>query len=271
MPAKRACIEKKHKRRDAKKNPAVVDVVVVFNYSDDLSLFRAVLSGVFYYENGKGTWEAAERYARSSNRTSREVAHLWNLIDKPLEQASYSMDDVKKVYEYLDTQYPETYRILVFTDTSGTHTVYNSGNNAKHTICLYYNHGNFDLIKTPQKFFRKKHYCVDCEKTYENLADHTNCRIRCRLCFRVGYGYPCKGDMDLECKDCHKLFPTMECMDANKPYSCNTYHRCVYCNTQYRVRPERPRKGHGCAKAPATVSIASEPASVPAPLQQDGW
>ncbi|KAH7724803.1 hypothetical protein AAVH_07673 [Aphelenchoides avenae] len=213
-------------------------------------MFHAICIGIFYHENGEGEWRPVERYARSSRRSYDDI-DLWEVVGVPLGQKSYGLDDVKKVYEYFEEKFPETYRILVFTEASGTSTVYNSGNNARHTICLYYHEGQFDLMKSPQKFFRKKHYCVDCEKTYENQADHTNCKIRCQLCFRNGYGYPCKGNLELECPDCYKLFPNQDCMDVHRPYLCNTYHRCVYCNVQYRMRPERPSKGHACAKPAA--------------------
>ncbi|KAH7693835.1 hypothetical protein AAVH_39125 [Aphelenchoides avenae] len=262
---KLARIVRNRDRRDTTKNPAIIGI----DYSDDISLFRAVCVGVFYYENGGGKWEPAECHARTK-RHSGDATKLWLQIEETLGRIPYGLDDVKKVYEHLEETFPETYRILVFTDTSGTHTVYNSGNNARHTISLYFNNGHFDLIKNPQKLLRKKYYCVDCEKTYENLKGHSNCKIKCLLCFRHGYGYPCKGELNMECPDCHKLFPNMDCMDAHKPYSCNTYHRCVYCNIQYRVRPERPGNGHRCAKPPATASIASEPATAPDACEQDG-
>ncbi|KAH7689587.1 hypothetical protein AAVH_40415 [Aphelenchoides avenae] len=251
MPANRASIEKNHKRRDARKNPAIVEI----KCCDNLSLFSAVLVGIFQHKNGKGMWKSAGRYARSSSQLSIDAIHFKNEVRETTKLESYDLLDVKKIYEYLEATFPEAYRILVFSQASDSHTVYNSGNNAKHTICLYYNYGHFDLMKTPQKYFRKKHYCVDCEKTYENLKAHSERKIRCRQCFRNGYGYPCTGNLELECQDCHKFFPSTNCMDAHKPYSCNTYHRCVYCNVVYRVRPERPSKGHSCAKAPARASV----------------
>ncbi|KAH7693292.1 hypothetical protein AAVH_39675 [Aphelenchoides avenae] len=263
---KRARIEKELNRRDRSKNPAIVEI----NCSDYLSLYRAIRVGKHYYEKGGGKWEPSARLATSSRLSSKDI-DLWNLLDGPLEQTSYSLGDVQKAYKYLDTTHPEMYRILVFTDTSGTSTVYNSGNNARHSICLYYLDGHFDLIKTPQKLFRKRHYCVDCEISYEDLKNHSDCKIRCRQCFRSGYGYPCMGDMDLECPDCHKLFPSQDCLKAHKPYSCNTYHRCIYCNVQYRVRPERPSKGHRCDKKDSLTSstITEKHDSVLEALQQD--
>ncbi|KAH7694983.1 hypothetical protein AAVH_37964 [Aphelenchoides avenae] len=259
VPAKRARAQKKQNRRDIPKNPAVVEV----ERSDNLRLFRAIRVGMLYYEKGGRKWEPAEHYVWS-DRLKRDAEDLWIEVGETRKDTTYDLDDVRKVYEYLQKTFPGTYRILVFSESSGTHTVYNSGNNAKHTICLYYRDGHFDLIKTPQKFFRTRHYCVDCEKTYEDLKAHTECKIRCRQCFRNGYGYPCKGDMDLECPDCHKIFRNQDCMDAHKPYSCNTYHRCIYCNVQYRVRPERPGRGHRCdTKASLTGSTADESATVP--------
>ncbi|KAH7708672.1 hypothetical protein AAVH_24076 [Aphelenchoides avenae] len=266
VPVKPARIEKKQKLRDKDKNPAIVEV----ECSDNLSLFRAIRIGMLHYEKGGRKWEPAEHYAWS-DRLKRDADDFWIEIGGTSRQTSYYLDGVGSVYDYLEKTYPETYRILVFTDTSGTRTVYNSGNNAKHTICLCYHDGHFDIIKTPQKFFRKRHYCVDCEKTYENLKGHSGCKIRCRQCFRNGYGYPCKGEMALECPDCHKLFPSQDCLKAYKPYSCNTYHRCIYCNVQYRVRPERPSKGHRCDKKDSLTSstITEKHDSVLEALQQD--
>ncbi|KAH7666479.1 hypothetical protein AAVH_43160, partial [Aphelenchoides avenae] len=122
---------------------------------------------------------------------------------------------MKKVHEYLEQTFPGIYRILIFSDRSETETVYNSGNNAKYNICLYHHNGHYDVIKTPQKFFGAKHYCVDCEKTFQNTSFHRDCKLRCAQCFRSGQGFPCNGDwpIELECPDCRKFFANQECMD----------------------------------------------------------
>lgn len=268
LPVKRTRIEMKQARRDAKKNPAILKV----QCNDNLSLFRAIRIGMFYCEKGGGKWEPAEHYAWS-DRLTRDAETLWSLVGVPLQHASYDLDDAKKVFEYLEKKDPGTYRILIFSEGSNTQTVYNSGNNAKYNICLYYRDGHFDLMMTPQKFFRKRHYCVDCEKTYEDIKSHSKCKIRCRQCFRIGYGYPCDGDWSkkLECADCRKYFPNQDCMEAHKPYSCNTFHRCAYCNVYYRVLKERASKGHRCDKQfSPTPNIATKQSTVPSALKQDG-
>ncbi|KAH7709129.1 hypothetical protein AAVH_23607 [Aphelenchoides avenae] len=225
--------------RKKKENPATLKI----NYSDELSLFRAIEVAMFYHETGEGRWQMAERYSRKEELDL--AASILRARAKIERKSAYGLDDVMAVFEYLQQKYPDEYRILVFTPTSHTKAVYNSGNNARYNICLYYHNGHFDLIK---KFFRKRHYCVEYEKAYGSQASHAKCKTRCRQCFGIGHGFPCEGNwpIELECPDCHQLFANQRCMDAHKPFSCNTFHRCVYCKLHYRARAEHANQGHRC-------------------------
>ncbi|KAH7719733.1 hypothetical protein AAVH_12768, partial [Aphelenchoides avenae] len=232
--------KKQIKRSKSKKDPAVVEI----NNRDNLCLFRAIEVHRFYHETGEGEWIAAERYA-SKGELVIAATTLRVRAGLPRKPA-YGSKDAEKVFEYLEKKHPGEYRILIFSDRSKTETIYNSGNNAKYNICLYHHNGHYDVIKTPQKFFGARHYCVDCEKTYQDVAFHRDCRHRCAQCFRSGHGFPCTGDWkdEYECPDCRKFFATQECMDAHKPYSCNTFHRCPLCEVHYKYEASKKNGGH---------------------------
>ncbi|KAH7680244.1 hypothetical protein AAVH_41385, partial [Aphelenchoides avenae] len=237
-------IRKKQIKRPTK-DPSIVEI----KNRDNLCLFRAIRVGMYYYENGSGEWRKAERHVNSDELT-HDAKMLRHHAGVPQRRHAYGLDDVKKVHEYLEQAYPGIYRILIFSDRSKTETVYNSGNNAKYNICLYHHNGHYDVIKTPQKFFGAKHYCVDCEKTFQNTSFHRDCKLRCAQCFRSGPGFPCTGDWkgEYECPDCRKFFANQECMDAHKPYSCNTFHRCPFCEVHYKYEAGKKNGGHQCGE-----------------------
>ncbi|KAH7710101.1 hypothetical protein AAVH_22622 [Aphelenchoides avenae] len=216
-------IRKKQIRRPSKKDPSIIGI----NNRDNLCLFRAIVG--------------------CSTTKPRAAAILRVRAGIPRKQA-YGIKDAEEVFEYLQKKFPDTYRILIFSDRSKTETVYNSGNNGKYDICLYHHNSHYDVIKTPQKFFGAKHYCVDCEKTYANIKAHRDCELRCAQCFRSGPGFPCTGDWkdEYECPDCRKFFASKECMDAHKPDSCNTYHRCPWCEVHYLYEAGKKNGGRRC-------------------------
>ncbi|KAH7702108.1 hypothetical protein AAVH_30747 [Aphelenchoides avenae] len=238
-------IRKKQIRRPkSKKDPAIVEI----NNRDNLCLFRAIEVHRFYHETGEGEWIAAERYAAKGEL---DIAATTLRVRAGLpRKPAYGIKDAEKFFEYLEKKHPGTYRILIFSDRSKLETVYNSGNNAKYSICLYHHNGHYDVIKTPQKFFGAKHYCGDCEKTYKDVAFHRDCQLRCAQCFRSGPGFPCTGDWkdEYECPDCRKFFANQECMDAHKPYSCNTFHRCPFCEVHYKYEASKKNGGHLCGE-----------------------
>ncbi|KAH7706288.1 hypothetical protein AAVH_26480 [Aphelenchoides avenae] len=236
-------IRKKQIRR-APKDPAIVEI----NNRDNLCLFRAIEVHRFYHETGEGEWKQAQRYAGKGEldlaaSTLRARAGI-------RRKSAYGLDDAKAVFEYLQKKYPDEYRILIFSASSKQETVYNSGNNAKYNICLYHHNGHYDVIKTPQKFFGDRNYCVDCETTYHSVAFHRDCKLRCGQCFRSGPGFPCTGDwpVELECPDCRKFFANQECRDAHKPHSCNTFHRCPFCFAHYTYKADMKNGGHECGE-----------------------
>ncbi|KAH7696768.1 hypothetical protein AAVH_36159, partial [Aphelenchoides avenae] len=237
-------IRKKQIRRPEKKDPAIVEI----NNRDNLCLFRGIDVHMFYHEHGEGSWQAAQRYATKgeADRAAITLRVRARIPQKP----AYGIQDAEKVFEYLQKKYPDTYRLLIFSDRSKTETVYNSGNNAKYSICLYQHNGHYDVMKTPEKFFGSRFYCVDCEKTYCNASFHRDCEVRCGQCFRSGAGFPCTGDwsIELECPDCRKFFANQECMDAHKPYSCNTFHRCPLCEVHYKYAESKKNGGHQCGE-----------------------
>ncbi|KAH7713227.1 hypothetical protein AAVH_19446, partial [Aphelenchoides avenae] len=236
-------IRKKQIRRRPK-DPSIVEI----NNRDNLCLFRAVEVHRMYHERGEGKWQAVERHASTGGLelAARTLRARAGIRQKP----AYGIKDAEKIFEYLQKKYPDEYRILIFSDRSKTETVYNSGNNAKYEICLYHHNGHYDVIKTPQMFFGAKHYCADCEKTYQNISFHRDCVVRCAQCFRSGPGFPCNGDwpIELECPDCRKFFANKECMDAHKPYSCNTFHRCPLCEVHYKYAESKKNGGHHCGE-----------------------
>ncbi|KAH7697055.1 hypothetical protein AAVH_35864, partial [Aphelenchoides avenae] len=236
-------IRKKQIRRSPK-DPSIVEI----NNSDNLCMFRAVDAHMFYHENGEGSWQKAQRYGTKgeADRAATTLRVRSGIARKP----AYGIKDAEKVFEYLQKKYPDEYRILIFSDRSKTETVYNSGNNAKYNICLYHRNGHYDVIKTAQKFFGANYYCVDCEKTYCNASFHRDCVVRCAQCFRSGAGFPCTGDWkdEFECPDCRKFFANQECMDAHKPYSCNTFHRCPFCEVHYTYEASKKNGGHQCGE-----------------------
>ncbi|KAH7693108.1 hypothetical protein AAVH_39862, partial [Aphelenchoides avenae] len=207
----------------------------------------ALRVAMYYYEHGEGAWKNTQKYANA--KCLKDEANLLRKeADIAPRQGLYNDKDAEKVHQYLERTQPGTYRILIFTPESKTETVYNSGNSARYNLCLYNHDGHYDVIKTPQKFFGERHYCVDCEKAYGNIAGHKECSIRCPQCFRSGVGFPCQGEYgkELECLDCRKLFRNRDCMDHHKPYSCNTFHRCTSCNCHYTVVPNMKNGGHDC-------------------------
>ncbi|KAH7724753.1 hypothetical protein AAVH_07621 [Aphelenchoides avenae] len=238
-------IRKKQIRRPEKKDPAIVEI----NNHDNLCLFRAVCVHMFYHETGEGIWKQAQRYA-SRGQLDYDADVMLRARAGITRKPAYGIKDAEKVFEYLQKKYPDEYRILIFSDRSKTETVYNSGNSAKYNICPYHHNGHYDVIKTPQMFFGAKHYCVDCEKTYKNVAFHRDCKLRCAQCFRSGQGFPCTGDWrdEYERPDCRKFFANQDCMDAHKPYSCNTFHRCPLCEVHYTYEAGKKNGGHQCGE-----------------------
>ncbi|KAH7705547.1 hypothetical protein AAVH_27240 [Aphelenchoides avenae] len=236
-------IRKKQIRRTPK-DPSIIEI----NNRDNLCLFRAVEVHRYYHETGEGEWKAAQRYA---NKGDLDLAASTLRTRAGINRKSaYGIKDAEKVFEYLQKKHPGEYRILIFSDRSKTETVYNSGNNAKYNICLYHHNGHYDVMKTPEKFFGKRLYCVDCEKTYCNASFHRDCKVRCAQCFRSGAGFPCTGEWkdEYECRDCRKFFANQECMDAHKPYSCNTFHRCPLCEVHYTYEAGKKNGGHQCGE-----------------------
>ncbi|KAH7710411.1 hypothetical protein AAVH_22300 [Aphelenchoides avenae] len=236
-------IRKKQIRRTPK-DPAIIEI----NNRDNLCLFRAIAVHMFYHETGEGMWKQAQRYS-SKGEADRAASNL-RVRSGVNRKSAYGVKDAEKVFEYLQQKHTDEYRILIFSDRSKTETVYNSGNNAKYTICLYHHNGHYDVIKTPEKFFGAKHYCGDCEKTYTSIAFHRDCVLRCAQCFRSGPGFPCTGEWkdEHECRDCRKFFANQECMDAHKPFSCNTFHRCPFCEVHYTFEAGKKNGGHKCGE-----------------------
>lgn len=132
--------------------------------------------------NRKRLYWAARDLAEASGITGRR-------------QARYGEKHAKAVQDYFEGTYPGKYRLMVFSRNRGRTPVYNGGVNADMSLCIYHEDDHFHAVKTPQKLFGCRYYCVACETSFHRPSDHTiKCSIKCSQCLRMGCGFPCQGD-----------------------------------------------------------------------------
>ena len=239
---------------------------------DNLCLFKAVIVAIAYDEAPRKAGDYKFNLLLNDDaEQTRRAKELMSLCGIPDDLLEYRVDQLTLVQEYLNTHYPERYRLLVFSADNGEgkwrvkprntlhhlledKPVFNGVVNAEKELILWHEDGHFDVVKTVEKLFKPKKnnkYCPACECFYHGAARHTRyCPIRCSLCLRMGRGYPerCRSN-DLtqhrQCSDCHYTYQTHECYNEHLKSACRIFKLCLNCKHSYRV-DDKKRPKHQC-------------------------
>src|SRR6266853_982068 len=95
-------------------------------------------------------------------------------------------------------------------------------------IKLYYDNNHFDVITSITGFMAQKHYCEECNKTYQDVH---HCTLRCEQCLNHT---KCHGDM-ISCTNCNREFFGQSCYNNHiKLETCLKINKCTLCDINYK-------------------------------------
>ncbi|KAH7710088.1 hypothetical protein AAVH_22635 [Aphelenchoides avenae] len=215
-------------------------------------------------------WRAVERFIASPGFTGavERLKHDANLPVLP----AYGVEHARAIQTRLQEENPEKYQIVIFAEKRGITPIWKGEViNPKHHLYIYLHDKHYDVMKSPERFFGLRSYCVSCEVKYGQADQHSRlCAIRCPDCLRMGHGYPCQRDTKYDdpkyngfnydehgekiergpfpCRVCNREFVSKSCFEAHKAIACKTFHRCGFCTNVYRVRNHKKNRGHRCGE-----------------------
>ncbi|KAH7695310.1 hypothetical protein AAVH_37632, partial [Aphelenchoides avenae] len=183
----------------------------------------------------------------------------------------YTYEEVMRAEPDKDAN-PDKFQIVIFSEKRGIAPI-RKGDvaNSKHHVYIYLHDKHYDVMKSPERFFGLRNYCVSCEVKFAKPEEHSRlCGVRCPDCLRMGHGYPCKRDTEYDdpkydgfdydengdriergpfpCRECQREFVSKDCFEAHKKIACKTFHRCGFCTNVYRVRNHKKNGGHRCGE-----------------------
>ncbi|KAH7703567.1 hypothetical protein AAVH_29259 [Aphelenchoides avenae] len=244
--------------------------------------FAGAVSASLYYYNYreaaqarsdkkcKDQWRAVERFIASSGFLGA-VERLKHDVNLPVLSA-YGVDHARAIQKHLQEASPDKYQIVIFAEKSGITPIWKGDViNPKHRVYIHLHDKHYDVMKSPERFYGLRNYCVSCEVKYGQADQHSRMRaIRCPDCLRMGHGYPCQRDTKYDgpkyngfdydehgdkiergpfpCRVCNREFVSKSCFEAHKANACKTFHRCGFCTNVYRVKNHKKNGGHRCGE-----------------------
>ncbi|KAH7694384.1 hypothetical protein AAVH_38571, partial [Aphelenchoides avenae] len=200
------------KTRGSNVNPRALLTIPRGADSDYLCFFKAIVLAKQYHDTEKD-YDKTKKLQSNKRRLYCEARHLAAACGIKLwTQTHYGEKHAMAVQEYFELAYPGKYRLIIFSKNRGTKPVYNGGVNADISLCVYHADDHFHAVKTPQKLFGCRYYCVACEVPFgRRSGPRIKCPIKCSQCLRMGRGFPCAGDENIHCRECNKTFKSQDC------------------------------------------------------------
>ncbi|KAL3099811.1 hypothetical protein niasHT_028589 [Heterodera trifolii] len=158
---------------------------------------------------------------------------------------AYGIDQLQPVQDYWDQRFPGLYRIVLFEDRPEVlpKPIWKGPTGRRFDVALFLSNGHYDEIKKINCFFKlSRHYCVDCECTYDKALKHTlECIRRCPQCAKIGPEHPCVKEPGIKilCTSCNRFFFSQRCYDSHRGPTCSLLKRCTLCRRVYQRDPKR--------------------------------
>ncbi|KAL3087021.1 hypothetical protein niasHS_005260 [Heterodera schachtii] len=162
---------------------------------------------------------------------------------------AYGIDQLQPIQDYWDQRFPGLYRIVLFEDRPEVlpKPIWKGPTGRRFDVTLFLSNGHYDGIKKINCFFKlSRHYCVDCECTYDKALKHTlECIRRCPQCAKIGPEHPCAKEpgIKIRCASCNRFFFSQRCYDSHRGPTCSLLKRCTLCR---RVYQRDPKRAHAC-------------------------
>jgi len=191
------------------------------NNQDNLCLFRAIeLLRVRATESRHSFY----RYLHNEERQLRDARALKESVKAINGSQSQRSDDNEEagdgydivecgqqIQEVLNEKWPGVFKIFAFEtcDALNIKPFYKTEvQQWKNPICIFYEEGHYEAIKTLNKFLGVHAYCLICETPFDIIRNHDlKCRGRCNNCSRIASYGPCLDDgTRIQCPDCNKFF-----------------------------------------------------------------
>jgi hypothetical protein len=120
----------------------------------------------------------------------------------------------------------------------------------KFEIAILHDVDHFHGLKSVQRYYGFKNYCVDCTKNYDRDSTHSiTCKARCYGCSKMGYG-SCqnKSDVFITCLSCLRDYKNNECYNHHLIASCKLYKKCGQCKHVYSTKKKHVCEESFCQK-----------------------
>uniref|UniRef100_A0A914IBH3 DNA-directed DNA polymerase n=1 Tax=Globodera rostochiensis TaxID=31243 RepID=A0A914IBH3_GLORO len=140
------------------------------------------------------------RYLMQSDKKQREmIMDLIGNLGIDGNAKSYGLGHLGVVQAFWDKEFPDMYRIVAFDLVVGLKLIFKGEAVKKYEVCVVLDKGHWDGMKSVTQFFKVRNFCVSCEMTYDRPERHRlDCKERCKKCCRMGFGFPCKQEVDGE-------------------------------------------------------------------------
>jgi hypothetical protein len=113
-------------------------------------------------------------------------------------------------------------------------------------VAILYENTHFHGLKSIQRYYKFRNYCIDCMKSYGRNSKHTiSCKTRCYGCSNVGYE-PCQNQPNvfITCEFCNRDYKNNQCYSQHLTAVCKIYKKCLICTHVYAVE-----KKHVCGES----------------------
>lgn len=144
---------------------------LIKNRSEENCLYYAVILAQFHAEcsefDSRKKYKKFGQFYKNITKQKELVEQLTLKMDtKPAK--SSGLDEIIQIQELLDEEYPEKFRLIIFSsDNVYLKPIWKGPRSRKYNLILYLSGNHYDVIKSVTKFFKiKKKYCFECEITY---------------------------------------------------------------------------------------------------------
>lgn len=143
---------------------------LIKNNIEENCLYYALILAKSYAEcselTSKNKFQKFYRLYKNSIKQKELVDILLMEMDiKPTK--SSGLDEIGRIQEFFDKEYPEKYRIIIFSSENVyLKPIWKGPRSRKHNLILYLSGNHYDIIKSVTKFFKVRKYCLECEIPY---------------------------------------------------------------------------------------------------------
>lgn len=187
--------------------------------------------------------EGNQRKGTGNHALKRYAKMLMTNCNIPHNLPSYSFERyVRIVQDYYDRTYPGKYRVSVFSTVGSYKPLYVSEvEHYEHDVSILYDAEaeHYDGIRTINRLFGSRFYCIDCARPFSNVQEHTSkCVRKCSKCGTMGPDRPCQSDggTHVQCDGCNKQFDNRSCYERHKASMCKRYKKCLDCGVLYDMQ-----------------------------------